>query len=205
MSQGTTSPSSWHTHERTITRELDSGDVTPARRARSGDIYGSVADLKSSSGATEWNYQYGPFGTARAVNEIDTAAPTSPVQFNSQYTDDKEGDVWVDSEGVCHTVALPDPTVLMSEAFQDTLDQLLRTALEEVAQIIEAEEMRFYEDGPRVFPSDNEAEFVGVVPPEVLTEPVKTTADLKSLLRRLDSRRRLDALAALDDYLSGDK
>jgi hypothetical protein len=113
--------------------------------------------------------------------------------------------VWVDSKGVFHTVALPDPTTLMSEAFQDSLDQLLRTAPDEVAQIVEAEEMRFYEAGPRVVPSDaNEDEFVGVVPPEVLTEPVTTTADLKSLLGMLDSRWRLDALAALDDYLSGD-
>jgi hypothetical protein len=43
---------------------------------------------------------------------------------------------------------------------------------------------------------------VGVAPPQVLTEPVRTVADLKSLLGELDHRWRLDALVALDDYLS---
>jgi hypothetical protein len=110
--------------------------------------------------------------------------------------------VWVDDEGVCHTVALPDPTVLMSEAFRASLDQLLTAAREEVAKAVEMEEVRFYEGGLGPPPNESEAHFVGVAPPELLTEPVKTIADLTSLLGRLDYRWRLDALVALDDYLS---
>jgi hypothetical protein len=47
----------------------------------------------------------------------------------------------------------------------------------------------------------DEVEFVGVVPPVVLTEPVTTVADLTSMLSGLDRRWRLDVLVALDDYL----
>jgi hypothetical protein len=110
--------------------------------------------------------------------------------------------VWVDEEGVCHTVALPDPTVLMSEAFRESLDRLLVTAREDVASAVEMEEVRFYRGVPGSRSNDDEAEFVGVAPPEVLTEPVSTVADLTSLLSRLDHRWRLDALVALDDYVS---
>lgn len=77
-----------------------------------------------------------------------------------------------------------------------------RTALDEVARTVEVEEARFYEEAPGSHDKDSEAEFVGAAPPELLTEPVTTVADLESLLGRLDSRWRLDALVALDDYLS---
>jgi hypothetical protein len=110
--------------------------------------------------------------------------------------------MWVDDDGVCHTVALPDPTVLMSDAFRESLDRLLMTEQEEVAKAVEMEEARFYEGASRSHGTESEAEFVGVVPPEVLTEPVASVADLTSLLGRLDYRWRLDALVALDDYLS---
>jgi hypothetical protein len=113
-----------------------------------------------------------------------------------------EATVWVDDEGVYHTVALPDPTVLMSEPFRESLDRLLATTHDEVAKAIETEEMRFYAGGPGSRGKDNEAEFVGVAPPEMLTEPVRSIADLVSLLGGLDDRWRLDALAALDDYVS---
>jgi RHS repeat-associated protein len=53
----------------------------------SGDIYGSVADMTSSSAATEWAYQYGPFGTARSTTKVDANAPANPIQFDSQYSD----------------------------------------------------------------------------------------------------------------------
>ena len=90
----------------------------------------------------------------------------------------------------------------MSEAFRESLDRLLATAQEEVARTVEMEEARFYKSAPGSHGNDDEAEFVGVAPPEVLTEPVRTVGDLTMLLGRLDSRWRLDALVALDDYLS---
>jgi len=108
--------------------------------------------------------------------------------------------MWVDDDGVCHTVAVPDPTVLMSVAFRESLDRLLATAQEEVVKAVEMEEARFYALDSHA--KDDEAAFVGVAPPEVLTEPVSTVADLTSLLGRVDYRWRLDALVAIDDYLS---
>jgi RHS repeat-associated protein len=53
----------------------------------SGNIYGSVAAMASSSAATEWAYQYGPFGTARSTTKVDANAPANPIQFDSQYSD----------------------------------------------------------------------------------------------------------------------
>jgi hypothetical protein len=111
--------------------------------------------------------------------------------------------VWVDERGVCHTVALPDPTELMSLAFRRSLDQLLAREQEAVATAIEAEETFFYEERGRAPAQDfNEARFVSVAPPVALMiEPVGTIAELRGLLREVNLRWRLDALAALDDYL----
>jgi hypothetical protein len=111
--------------------------------------------------------------------------------------------VWVDDQGVCHTVALPDPTKLMSLAFRRSLDQLLARGQEAVATAIEAEEILFYEEWERS-PSQefNEAKFVSVAPPVALMiGPVGTITELRGLLCEVNLRWRLDALAALDDYL----
>ena len=106
--------------------------------------------------------------------------------------------MWVDDEGVYHTVALPDPALLMTDAFRESLNGLLATSHEEVAMAIEAEELRFYAADSH--PQSDEAVFVGAVPPEVLIEPVATVDDLTALLRSIDRRWRLDVLAALDEH-----
>jgi hypothetical protein len=112
--------------------------------------------------------------------------------------------VWVDDQGVCHTVALPDPTELMSDVFRQSLDQLIVRAQEYVAEAIEIEETRFFEERARLLVWDSaEAEFVGAAPPKgLMAEPVGTVADLRQLIREIDGRWRLDALLAVDDYLS---
>jgi len=111
--------------------------------------------------------------------------------------------MWIDDQGVCHTVALPDPTTLMSTVFRDSLDRLLATSGEAVAEVLGTEEARFYKDRARTRPDGtDEAEFVRVAAPEVLTDSVGTIDDLRSQIRRVDCRWRLDALVALDDYVS---
>ncbi|RAX43665.1 hypothetical protein DQ354_19555 [Arthrobacter sp. AQ5-06] len=111
--------------------------------------------------------------------------------------------MWLDDQGVCHTVALPDPTRLMSDAFRQSLDQLLARGQEDLAEAIEDEQTRFFEEGAQLLAGDSdEAEFVAVAPPVALmAEPVGTIADLRQLIREIDGRWRLDALAALDDYV----
>ena len=111
--------------------------------------------------------------------------------------------MWLDDHGVCHTVALPDPTELMSGHFRKSLDELLARGIDEVAELVEAEEIRFYEQKAERFPSQfDETHFVGVVPPEpLLVEPMRTVQDLRRLIREIDDRWRLDALVAVTDYV----
>lgn len=113
--------------------------------------------------------------------------------------------MWVDGQGVCHTVALPDPTMLMSEAFRCSLDRLIAEAPEAVADAVEAEEDRFFEEQAPL--AGNQAaenhQLVGALPPaQLMGPPVTSVGDLRLLVRRIDRRWRLDVLVALDDYVS---
>jgi RHS repeat-associated protein len=51
------------------------------------DPLGSVANLTSSSGATQWTYTYEPFGAARSITKNDPAAPTNLMRFDGQLID----------------------------------------------------------------------------------------------------------------------
>jgi len=48
---------------------------------------GSVVNLTSSTGATEWTYSYEPFGAIRARTQNDPSAPTNPMQFAGELLD----------------------------------------------------------------------------------------------------------------------
>jgi RHS repeat-associated protein len=51
------------------------------------DLLGSVADLTSSSGASEWTYAYEPFGSIFSQTKDDQSAPANPMQFAGEYQD----------------------------------------------------------------------------------------------------------------------
>ena len=51
------------------------------------DAYGNVSDLTDANGATQWAYQYDPFGVVRSAVNVSGAAPTNPFQYAGQYTD----------------------------------------------------------------------------------------------------------------------
>jgi RHS repeat-associated protein len=55
------------------------------------DDAGNVSDLTSSTGATQWAYQYEPFGLLRSSTNVSGNAPTNPFQFAGQYTDTSTG------------------------------------------------------------------------------------------------------------------
>ncbi|MFJ5860080.1 hypothetical protein ACIQCM_01510 [Pseudarthrobacter sp. NPDC092439] len=112
--------------------------------------------------------------------------------------------MWVDEQGVCHTVALPEPTELMSDVFRRSLDQLVARGREDVAGAMFDDQIRLYEERTKLLvPDSNEAEFVGLAPPvDLLAAPFETLAELRHLLYEVDDRWRLDALAAIEDYLS---
>lgn len=112
--------------------------------------------------------------------------------------------MWVDDRGVSHTVALPEPTELMSDIFLHCLNKLVSKGREHVAEVMFNDQLRFYEERAKLLvPDCSEAEFVGLPPPkDLLDTPFKTLADLRRLLDDVDVRWRLDALAAIEDYLS---
>lgn len=55
------------------------------------DRLGSVTALTSSSGATEWTYQYEPYGAFRSQNKVDPSAPVNPLDYVGQYDDSTTG------------------------------------------------------------------------------------------------------------------
>lgn len=55
------------------------------------DRLGSVVNLTSSAGATEWTYTYEPFGSARTTTQNDPNAPTNPMQFTGELQDTTTG------------------------------------------------------------------------------------------------------------------
>jgi RHS repeat-associated protein len=66
--------------------------VTPGGAySYSYDAYGNVADMTGSTGATQWAYQYEPFGLLRSATNVSGNAPTNPFQYAGQYTDTTTG------------------------------------------------------------------------------------------------------------------
>src|SRR5207245_2141527 len=52
------------------------------------DTLGSVTNLTSNTGTTQWTYTYEPFGAFRnQPTKNDPNAPVNPVQFTGQYND----------------------------------------------------------------------------------------------------------------------
>ena len=55
------------------------------------DRLGSVVNLTSSIGATEWTYSYEPFGAVRTQTQNDPNAPANPMQFTGELLDTASG------------------------------------------------------------------------------------------------------------------
>jgi RHS repeat-associated protein len=51
------------------------------------DAFQSVADVTSSSGATECAYNYDAFGTDAGTTKVDPSAPANPMRFDGQLSD----------------------------------------------------------------------------------------------------------------------
>lgn len=63
------------------------------------------------------------------------------VMFRYSITFEQEN-MWVGDQGVCHTVALPDPTELMSDTFRQSLDQLMVRDQKDLDEVIEIDWIR---------------------------------------------------------------
>lgn len=93
--------------------------------------------------------------------------------------------MWVDSVGVAHTVALPDPADLMDPAFRAALLALADHASDEVWEVLNECEMAVFDD-VAVSHQDPEIEglFEGVPPPAgLLTGRVTSPEALRGLDR----------------------
>jgi RHS repeat-associated protein len=51
------------------------------------DAYGSIADVTSVAGATEWTYSYDAFGNDAGTTKVDPSAPANPMRFDGQLSD----------------------------------------------------------------------------------------------------------------------
>lgn len=108
--------------------------------------------------------------------------------------------MWVDQAGVAHTVAMPDPTWLMSDEFLDSLDAMAGLARTAVQNVIDDAALRVYETD--LSGLGESATHVALTPPQGLLHGHGVTADDVALaIDRVELRWRLDAITALDEYL----
>ena len=111
--------------------------------------------------------------------------------------------MWVDEDGVAHTVALPEPQQLMSKSFRRALDQLRRSHPTQIDEILSNAEDAIFSDGA-VTPDEPgvRAHYEGHPPPiEILQGDPRTPDDLAQTINQVEPRWRLDAVLALQDYV----
>jgi hypothetical protein len=115
--------------------------------------------------------------------------------------------MWIDAEGVAHTVALPNPVDVMSPEFRASFDLLLANDPDGVDAVLgRAEELFFEEDLPALPDPEKESAFEALAPPTPLIEQVVRTADdVSAAVERADWRWRLDLICALIDYVDEER
>lgn len=109
--------------------------------------------------------------------------------------------MWKSTDGVAHTVALPDPRSAMSDDFVASVAALDATGRNIFWAALEDLEDRLpllLEDVAAREPGSPDVEGL---PDQYLSGPFTTPADLVTLLSSLDLRWRLDAYLAVDDLL----
>jgi hypothetical protein len=111
--------------------------------------------------------------------------------------------VWVDEQGVAHTVALPKPKQVMTKSFRHCVDSLVRTERAQVETVLAAAEEAIFERGlGESIDPGTETEFEGRTPPAKVLDGVLVEAkDLTSAIDAVDIRWRLDVVLALQDYV----
>ena len=108
--------------------------------------------------------------------------------------------VWVDEKGVGHTVALPDPTRVMTTDFQESLDALIARDRDAVRTVVEQAESLAYETGwSDLVGSKTHVE--APAPADLLQGHLATPEDVGVAVDEVVPRWRLDVIMALDDYV----
>jgi hypothetical protein len=111
--------------------------------------------------------------------------------------------MWVDSKGVAHTVALPDPAAVMDPDFRVALSALAEHASDHVLGVLHECEVALFEDvAASRWDPEIEALFEAVPPPAgLLTGRLASPWALRDALEGTDPRWRLDAICAVGDFL----
>jgi hypothetical protein len=108
--------------------------------------------------------------------------------------------VWIDDDGVLRTVALPDPTDVMTDEFRVGIDSLTGVHRDALRELVEGALMRVYETDWSQLPRSGE--YVGAAPPAgLLHGEVAAPEDVVRAIDAVESQWRLDAITALDDYI----
>jgi hypothetical protein len=108
--------------------------------------------------------------------------------------------VWIDDDGVLHTVALPDPADAMTEEFRVGLDSITGERRNALRALVEGAQMRVFEAEWSGLPRSED--HVGAAPPTGLLQgEVRAPEDVARVIDDVEARWRLDAIEAIDDYI----
>ena len=111
--------------------------------------------------------------------------------------------MWVDQDGVAHTVALPKPQQLMSKSFRRALDQLRRSHPTQIHDVLSNAEDAILSDGALTADEpEARAHYEGHPPPiGILQGDPRTPDGLAQIINQVEPRWRLDAVLTLEDYV----
>jgi hypothetical protein len=107
--------------------------------------------------------------------------------------------MWVDSEGVAHTVALPEPAQVMTSQFRIGLDALVARDRAAVEHVLSQAERGIFEALASGESSDWPVE--QPAPDGLLDQTVQVAMQLAVALAEVEICWRLDAVMAVEDYL----
>jgi hypothetical protein len=112
--------------------------------------------------------------------------------------------MWREDDGGFHTVALPDPGEVFTDAALAAIEQVLAQAkVEDIAELVERRELavvEYWDDRP--VDGEAEAPFVDLTPPIGLFDRVVASlSELETALAEVDPRWGLDVATALDDLV----
>lgn len=108
--------------------------------------------------------------------------------------------MWLDDAEMLHTVALPDPTALMTAGFRDGLDAIRAKHHAVLRAALEAAEEHLYDVDWSNLPRDGV--YIAAAPPnDLLHGSVITPHDVAQAIAEVDLRWRLDAVMAITDYV----
>ncbi|WP_075012325.1 hypothetical protein [Geodermatophilus obscurus] len=110
--------------------------------------------------------------------------------------------MWRGDDGRLHTVALPEPDEIFTDAALPAVERVLeRTDHEEVADLLERRELaavEYWDNRP--VDEETEAPFVDIpAPTGLFHRVVASLAELEAALAEVDPRWALDVALALDD------